>query len=407
MAITDVFNSLTFGGVNSLDYGVYISGPGVYNAPTRDVEFVSVPGRNGAIEIDRGHWNNIEVTYNAGTFGENKAEFAQNVSRFRNAILSQIGYQRLSDTYNPEEYRLGLYASGLEVSAVNMNEAGEFELVFNCKPQRFLLSGESAVAVTSGGTIENPTLLDSSPLLLLQGRGNISINDVSLNFSSTNLGEIKLADGFAIKEDASNETHYYYVPGKNDAAMQTGDVVYVEPISFTAEIERENDIVSYEIALSNIPLESWNVVRTSSKSLLVYGTTKRLEGEYNTEAIKRSQISIRTIESTSATSTTYLSIGFVTYNWADAVGRVDISNDVPIAASIGKIIGVSSLGSDDYVTEFDTAVGEAYTTLGGQSYSLNENVVVRELPRLKPGENNVVFDNTITDLEIKPRWWEL
>ena len=34
-------NSITFGGVNSADYGIYISGEGVFNAPKRDVEMIN------------------------------------------------------------------------------------------------------------------------------------------------------------------------------------------------------------------------------------------------------------------------------------------------------------------------------------------------------------------------------
>ena len=58
-------NSITFGGINSADFGIYISGEGVFNAPQRDVEMISVPGRNGAIALDRGRFQNIEVTYPA------------------------------------------------------------------------------------------------------------------------------------------------------------------------------------------------------------------------------------------------------------------------------------------------------------------------------------------------------
>ena len=43
---------IIYGGVNSADYGIYITGEAVYNAPERDVEFVEVPGRNGALTLD-------------------------------------------------------------------------------------------------------------------------------------------------------------------------------------------------------------------------------------------------------------------------------------------------------------------------------------------------------------------
>ena len=140
-----VFNSLTFDGENSLDYGVYITGEAVYNAPERAVEMISIPGRNGAIALDQGRFENIEVTYPAGTFGDDQPEFASKIRAFRNALASRFKYVKLTDSYHPDEYRLGLYKSGLTTTPVQRSKAGEFPIVFNCKPQRFLTSGETEV----------------------------------------------------------------------------------------------------------------------------------------------------------------------------------------------------------------------------------------------------------------------
>lgn len=140
-----VFNSLTFDGENSLDYGVYITGEAVYNAPERAVEMISIPGRNGAIALDQGRFENIEVTYPAGTFGDDQPEFASKIRAFRNALASRFNYVKLTDSYHPDEYRLGLYKSGLTTTPVQRSKAGEFPIVFNCKPQRFLTSGETEV----------------------------------------------------------------------------------------------------------------------------------------------------------------------------------------------------------------------------------------------------------------------
>ncbi len=149
-----VKNGLIFGGINSLDYGIYISGDAVFNAPDRKVELIQIPGRNGDFAIDHGRFENIEVSYPAGTFGDDQKDFRKKLSDFRNAILSQVGYQRLSDTYHPDEYRLGVYMSGLDVDPAHYNTAGEFILTFNCKPQRWLTSGETAVTIGEWGETE-------------------------------------------------------------------------------------------------------------------------------------------------------------------------------------------------------------------------------------------------------------
>lgn len=199
-----IFKALTFDGVNSLDYGIYITGEAVYNAPERAVEMVTIPGKNGALVLDQGRFENIEVTYHAGCFAGNQYDFAEKIREFRNALASRYAYKRLTDEYNTDEYRLGLYKSGLEVDAIGYHRAGEFDIVFDCKPQRFLTEGdepynfvsnyegltdENSVQLTNengidieGGTtlssnIVNPTLFPSKPLIKATGSGNIGIGD--------------------------------------------------------------------------------------------------------------------------------------------------------------------------------------------------------------------------------------
>lgn len=177
------FKSLTFGGVNSLNFGIYITGDAVYNAPERDVEVFSIAGRNGDLTIDRGRFSNIEVTYPAGCFSYTQAEFASKIRAFRNAIVSKIGYQRLTDGYNEGEYRQALYTSGLDVSPTWNSRAGEFDITFNCKPQRFLTSGEETTTLTASGTITNPTEFASKPLIAVTGLGDLTVGSFEMSIT--------------------------------------------------------------------------------------------------------------------------------------------------------------------------------------------------------------------------------
>ena len=170
-----VFNSITFDGINSLDYGVYVTGDAVFNAPERVVEMISVPGRNGAIAIDEGRFENITVSFPAGAFSTDQEGFAAKIAHFRNELVSRHSYKRITDTYNPDEFRMGLYRSGLEVTPAGHVNAGEFNIEFDCKPQRWLLSGETAETFTATGSITNPTLFPARPLLKVTGAGILTV----------------------------------------------------------------------------------------------------------------------------------------------------------------------------------------------------------------------------------------
>lgn len=175
-----IFNSLTFDGQNSLESGIYISGEAVYNAPERAIEMITIPGKDGALALDQGRFENLEVTYPAGCFADSQPEFASKVSAFRNILASRYQYKRLTDTYHPDEFRLGLYKRGLEVSAVRYGTAGQFNITFECKPQRFLASGETATTLTASGTITNPTQFESKPLITITGTGTVTVNGVAI-----------------------------------------------------------------------------------------------------------------------------------------------------------------------------------------------------------------------------------
>lgn len=136
-------NTLIFGNVNTKDFGAWVTGSQTYSAPERDIEIVSVPGRNGDLIIDNGKWNNIEVSYPAFI----QSNFDDNMSALRSAMCRQLGYQRLEDSYHPEEFRLGTFVDGIYPDMRQRNESGEFTLRFNCKPQRFLKSGEEPIQI--------------------------------------------------------------------------------------------------------------------------------------------------------------------------------------------------------------------------------------------------------------------
>ena len=190
-----IFNSSTFDGQNSLDHGVFITAESSYDAPERDIEEIEIAGRNGAFLLDKGRWKNIEVTYKAGAFGNNQADFASKIRNFRNLMVSKIGYKRLTDTYNPNEFRLGTFKDALEVKPESANRHGEFDLIFNCKPQRYLTSGETEITVSSGQTITNPTPYDASPLLAARGYGVIQFNGYEIEIINGIIGDVPIAGG--------------------------------------------------------------------------------------------------------------------------------------------------------------------------------------------------------------------
>lgn len=150
-----------FDGAKSSDYGVWIHGGGTYNAPKRRYKDYTVPGRNGTLTIDEGVFEEIEVVYPAFI----ARDFPANIEAFRNELMSRSGYVRMTDSYHPGEYYLAKYMDGLDADVAPGGAGGSFNLTFRRDPRRFLTSGETVQAFTSSGSITNPTLFASKPLI--------------------------------------------------------------------------------------------------------------------------------------------------------------------------------------------------------------------------------------------------
>lgn len=191
---------------DSEDIGVYIAGDSVYNAPARSYDMVTIPGRNGNLAIDRGKYENIEVKYPAFIWADTQADFRTKISNIRGVLTSKTGYRRLEDTYNPDEYRMAIYKAGLEVEPVYYNRAGEFELVFDCKPQRYLTAGDIEITVASGDEITNPTQFEALPLIEVVGAGTLTVGNTSVTITGTATQDIfidcEIMDAYTIEGGA-------------------------------------------------------------------------------------------------------------------------------------------------------------------------------------------------------------
>lgn len=175
-------NYFTFAGKNCKDFNVYVSGQGTYNAPARVYSTYEIPGRNGDLYIDEKRFENIELTYPAFIF----EDMITHVDGLRNYLLSQKGYQRLEDTYHPDEYRMAVFSDGFEFDVDPRHEVSTFDITFRCKPQRFLKSGEKTITLTANGPVYNPTLQEAKPLIRVYGTGVLGIGSESITISAAN-----------------------------------------------------------------------------------------------------------------------------------------------------------------------------------------------------------------------------
>ena len=422
-------NSIIFGGIDSADFGIYIGGEGVFNAPKRAVEMVTVPGRSGDIAIDQGHYENIEVTYSAFNYEEDLATFAQRLSDFRNALTSQIGYQQLSDTFHPNEYRMALFVDGLEIDPIKYNTASTFEIKFDCKPQRWLANGATAITVSDGQTLNNPTPYDAEPLLAVEGYGTISFNGYEINLTDPYRGTTVLAAPIITSEPSVSYTDLDVA-----AVANRGDVFTINPITAQSELfvwqssfddELYVDVtvsdsgdwpgvssvlaVNQKSARISTVLDPISVNFTgSSGTTFTHKLTVTLKMRYNGSIITRTYVREMKLTYWIDSSTT-LDVTIATYTTPSEGQLMDEINELVYGSLSISGITIDStqwlLGTPTYI---DCELGDAYKISDNKYVSLNDHIDLgSDLPKLAPGGNTVSLSENITGLTVTPRWWKL
>lgn len=410
------YKYFTYDGESSRDYDVYLTGDGVFNAPERAVDMVEIPGRNGDYALDQGKFNNISVTYKAGIVDYSESDFADKVSAVRNWLCSKVGYKRLSDDYNPNEYRMAVFKSGVNIEHEDLR-TGTFEITFECKPQRWLTSGETEITATNNGTITNPTLFPSYPLLMLKGYGDVSFNGYTISVENVVMGHILLANS---KTFSSNYTDMVF----SKLSYETGDTITLAEGTINWGASLINGYLFYTPSVTATDSDARFVSRADIAG--------RLKAITNREALTFTAGTSKTVTNTATASLRMSKDGQVsdmvvtctqtityTPNYSSTQSKIRIQYSLSFSSS-GKLESSTSssktgditvestqslLGDPTYI---DCDIGEAYKITSGEYVSLNSQISLgSNLPTLKSGNNTITFSNTFTSVKLEPRWWKV
>lgn len=408
-----IANVIEFGGVSSDAYDVVIEGPGEYTAPSRAYESISIPGRNGALILDKGYYENIDAKFNAVIQAKTQLEFERKVRDFKNAIVSQKGYKRLTEAYHPESYRMAVYKSGFDDEPKFIGKAAVFTLVFECKPQRYLMSGETPMEITSGENILNPTLFDSQPLIEVEGYGDISFGDFTISITDEDIGDVTLLD----PQSKAGDTGTAAIRGTfNTGLLSNGDTITFQPVTVQLLYkDSQNRIIGASGVDSGNGTGETEITNLTEGSFVATTKITGIQFTAGTQVNPRTHTTTLTIAlSDNSTVTAKYQVDFM---YAVSTGGLavilrPVSGETWIARNVtidtNGVTAVSTATILGHPTYIDCELGEAYKIENDGLISLNRYIDLgSDLPVLTAGVNTFTYDNTITDLKVTPRWWKL
>lgn len=400
-------HKLVFNGIDSSDYGIIISGAGTYATPERDITSLSVPGRNGDIHFDNGRYNNIQVTYECGI----SKGFESKYLPFMRQMLSAPVYSQLEDDYHLDEFRLGTFRAEMVPDVGTIMRSGKFELVFDCKPQRYLKAGER-VALTVEGTSSSSTFVTMGVVEDICSAAFKTALPYYFQFKNEHITVI----------DMTNFTSNSYVLRLYYNKDRVGDVMWFcdgdDPTSgsFSTGTAYKAPIAKQEMIFGKSPSPcDYNYTISSAHPYMMFSTPDRWEitnwdsatiTVYDEYYPDKDDINNPTLFDASPLLHIKLPNSHIMTD--KAVALVNGSEIRCTFASNSITIGAYSQTVEDLYIDCGTMSAYTKLTGTGTEYSLNMNV---SLPAkniiLKPGKNDIYTNDAIDSIEIIPNWWRL
>ena len=406
--INDQSLYFVFNGKKSSDFNVWCSGDGLYRLPERDVEYIAVPGRNGDLAVDNGRWMNVEVTYSCFI----PKHFREHYSDLVSWLASQKGYGRLEDARHPEFYWLARMDADVDPKMVVADDSGTFTLTFNCKPQRFLKSGEipieipcnpaaDPVSVRRYWRITNFTELVqseiTSELTGVFGYTQAEVN--AMQFNIITVGD----DVLSRLHDMGNAMQTLEVKGYNPDRFFMG-LFGDDPTTGESYSVRWLDSPKTGVKAFDLSFDKYIVLQKSLGTEIWFGDEMIAQDEnYQfAEIYNPTRFDAVPLMRFTMPSTTYGLEGYTVYMGGINQSGVSLKFDSPMSVyGDDAIVTIDCDMMDTYILPEDNVVHGDFENLNPNAKIYGNRIV------LKPGKNVIRLDPMIAGCEIVPRWWTI
>lgn len=164
-----------YGGRYSHEMGLTISADTTQTSPAYDVQFQTVPGRDGDLAMDNKRLESF--IYPIRTMLQRDVpDIHSAASAVSQWLKSDVRYKELTLSWDPEYIYRAIYYEQFDVEDL-LPKFGRISLNFKVHPVKYHVSGQQPVEFTNGMTIHNPELRAAKPLIEIEGVGDIKLQN--------------------------------------------------------------------------------------------------------------------------------------------------------------------------------------------------------------------------------------
>ena len=139
-----------------------------FASPSRDVNAIQVPGRDGDLIMDNGRFNSVIRSVPCRLEASDGANVEELISDLNNWLIDDGGFHDFTWDNDPGFRYLARVDEGL-ISQRVLSQYGNTTIDFKLHPIKYLESGLLEHQVTNGEVIANPFNIDAKPILKIQG----------------------------------------------------------------------------------------------------------------------------------------------------------------------------------------------------------------------------------------------
>lgn len=182
-------------GVDARSVGIRLQSPVEFSEAVPIIEAQTIPGRNGDLIWETGSYENRSGEAVCFCLQKDVDRAISNAGRF---LMGKKGYRRLETSDDPDHYWMARVENSPQI-AMRVRTLAPFEIGFDCKPQRFVKSGEFPIYVDSSCYIHNPYGMEASPMIRVygSGAGEIMVGDCTVELHD-------IIDGMILDSDTQN-----------------------------------------------------------------------------------------------------------------------------------------------------------------------------------------------------------
>jgi phage-related protein len=171
-------------GIDARSAGIRLQAPIEFSEAVPVVEAQTIPGRNGDLIFYTGSYENRGASASCFCLQKDVEKAISSAGRF---LMGKKGYRRLETSDDPDHYWMARMENSPQI-AMRLRTLAPFEIGFDCKPQRFVKSGENAVVFQQNGSLFNHYGQIALPFITLhgQGSGQLKIGDCVVEVRALN-----------------------------------------------------------------------------------------------------------------------------------------------------------------------------------------------------------------------------